>query len=1183
MNEYRKGTTSKLFVSKPGSIDIEGTNGAQMALKMGADKQSYVQEMRIPWSFIYKNKPEIKAGEKFQLGVEFLWGGATGNGWPNHRYADNMQPGHTSREFFWSAIRTWGDCELVAKNNLPLRQYSNPADKPLGTIPVRLEIPADAEKFTIAIDNAEGTRVRNLAGDFIAGDFRVGKVAGNKQTVEVNWDGRDDAGNTVKPGTYKISGLSHKGLGAEYEMCFYNPGTPPWETADTTGSWGADHCGPLRLARAGDRVCVGYHDAEGGSGVMVLNNEGRKLWGEKRGASMLAADEQYTYAIPGFMGLKRVPLYRYKLTDGAYAAFVRDGKELPFELIIRDLFPEIPANKVSGVHGDVQHDITATGMAAGSKTIAIAIATQDKKGKLALLNKADAKPIRVLDTPVLDELTFDAKETLYTVSDGKVFTIDLGKGTLTPVATPGLAKAGAINIDLAGNLWVFDLGPDQQIKAYANGKQTNAIGKKGGRPLIGRYESDGMRSVTAVAADARGVIWAVEHHDYPRRVMAWDPKTGKLLKDLIGNTGYAGSGATLHETDPNKAYYGSMEFSLDRKNRTSKLEEIIWAADPSKDVDFIVRPQAALPHRFDAVIKGAKREYFFVPAGRDYEGHKLFMKRNGKWMPVAAISTAGELSGKMGYHGIVLKEPSGELAGLNAYDTVIWNDTNRDGILQRSECEILPATEKGTPKKRGRMPFSMRTCWGERMDTSDLSFYATGVIRHKPVDYTDDGAPIYSSKGIEKVFESKRIEQDFVPVPGTDTLLVLNWGKNATLDGYNKKTGKQLWTYPNPFDGVHGSHQATMPSPGMLIGPLKITGTADIGNGVGNIMHMRGNLGQDFLLTIDGLFIGAMFQDCRLPSLSLPSTEAELLGQPMEIFSQGGEPFNGWFGKHSDGKVRLTSGLPRQASMIMEVKGLDSVRRAAGSSITLTPDALLKADVFNQANAKAAAKAAEYKIAKIQGTPDDNAWKKAPPMAIRREGRAEQAAAQLLYNDTTLFVRWEMRNDKTPWFNNGKDWKRLFKSGDALDFQISGTPFAAQRKLDDKCTRILVANFENAPLAVLMKPKAAPGETKTPHQYSSPVITLDFDRVEKCAQVEIKLEKRADGCRAVVAIPFSVLGFKPVSGAAFAGDLGFISSDAAGIENTARTYWSNQNTNLVNDLPNEAQLTPAHWGKLTFE
>ena len=41
-------------------------------------------------------------------------------------------------------------------------------------------------------------------------------------------------------------------------------------------------------------------------------------------------------------------------------------------------------------------------------------------------------------------------------------------------------------------------------------------------------------------------------------------------------------------------------------------------------------------------------------------------------------------------------------------------------------------------------------------------------------------------------------------------------------------------------------------------------------------------------------------------------------------------------------------------------------------------------------------------------------------------------------------------------------------------------------------------------------------------------------------------------------------------------------SDATGLINTARTYWANPHTNLVNDEPLEAWLYPATWGQIIF-
>ena len=61
------------------------------------------------------------------------------------------------------------------------------------------------------------------------------------------------------------------------------------------------------------------------------------------------------------------------------------------------------------------------------------------------------------------------------------------------------------------------------------------------------------------------------------------------------------------------------------------------------------------------------------------------------------------------------------------------------------------------------------------------------------------------------------------------------------------------------------------------------------------------------------------------------------------------------------------------------------------------------------------------------------------------------------------------------------------------------------------------------------------------------------------------------------------IGLKPRKGKSFIGDIGFITSDNDGMINTARIYWSNKKTNLVNDLPSEAWLYPKSWGRLSFK
>ncbi len=464
---------------------------------------------------------------------------------------------------------------------------------------------------------------------------------------------------------------------------------------------------------------------------------------------------------------------------------------------------------------------------------------------------------------------------------------------------------------------------------------------------------------------------------------------------------------------------------------------------------------------------------------------------------------------------------------------------------------------------------------------------ARGLARYRPVGFTAGGAPQYGLASIERLDIGDH--GTLVPVPEEDLLLCLSWkgyGGPTRLAGIDTKKVIERWTYPNPYPGVHGSHRATMPEPGLLIGPLKIAGVVRVNDEVGRVFLMRGNLGQDFLMTTDGVYVDAMFQDGRLPGMSLPGKESQLVGMPMEAFSNGGEPFNGWFGKQDDGVTRLTVGFPRQAAMILTVKGLESIKRFTSMQIRLDAHMLTRLSDDNRRRearrARAAAKVYTVKKAgRISIDGDGKDWDRIPGLRIIREGSPNTGTVRLAYDAKSVYVLFEV-DDPTPWRNEGKDFARLFKTGDAVDVQLSPSGNALRDPADGDM-RIVIADFNRRPTAVLMKAKDRSAPAGLKKSYTSPVGTKSFDRVEVIGDATVKV--KAGGGRYVVeaAIPFAAIGFTPSRGAKLTGDFGFMSSDADGKVNVARTYWSNKHTNLVNDEPHEAWLYPHEWGRITFD
>lgn len=1194
VEKVKEGQDITLLTSKPGSVELG--EGVEMAFKADADGRGYVQEVRIPWNFLYKKTPEIAAGLTFRMGMEFFWGAAGESVWPVHRYADNLQPGETSREFFWTAKKAWGDVTLLDQGNVEVLSYIPEGAKLQGTIPIQIPLPASAKEFTVVIETPEGQRIRNL-GAQLNTELYSQSVKGDQRLVEVLWDGLDDQGKLVAPGKYQARGLSHEGLGADYVMSFFNPGTPPWETGPG-GSWGADHGSPGYAAAAGDWNIIGWHFAEGGSGIIGIAPDGLKKWGEKRGVEALAGDEKNVYFISSSWHLSG-NLCRLNKKDGAYKPFKLDGKERPFELPMADIFggaDKVPGRVISLASSGTQLALAMTG------------------GKIALLDAETAKLLKTIDAANPTAVAFGPKGELYALADGKLVAVNLESGALRPISTPGLnveAKKkveshasvpdivkkseplhpGTLAVDPQGFIGSYD-PIDKQVKFFSpEGKFEYAVGKKGGRPLRGDFDEQAMAAVSAVAVDKNGQVWVTENWEYPRRVSVWG-RDGKLIRDYIGNTGYAGTGAFLHDEDPTLAYYGPVEMKLDLAKHTWKVTKVLWVPGEGEHFDVPTKTHTH-PHRFSRTVNGKKREFMFSPPMRASQPYVVFMEGDQGWRPVAAIGLVGQLSGEVEEKDAkVIRQPEGEFAGHDAWDGYFWNDLNGDGKVQIKEVTFVPVETPTKIGERGKFPIPYLSGWGTRMAPEDLSFVVNGVARYVPIRYTDEGAPVYGPQSIKKLDAPGKGSGDFVPNLADNEIIGLRWEDNfgtRGLYGFNADTGKELWSYPNPFPGVHGSHRAPMPQPGLLIGPLKILGVAALPNQNGHVFGLRGNLGQDFYFTTDGLMIGTVFQDGRLPTLALPAKEEQLFGAPMETYGGGGEPFTGWFGGHSDGKFRLISGLPRQAAMILEMNGFDRIKRFTGPTFEVTAKQLAAAVEANDARATAAKQSAErrYTIVKVaQPLPIDGQgadWKSIPALTIQSPASGFKGKAQIAYDAETLYLAVNVE-DPSPWKNEGVDFTRLFKTGDAVDIQLAvasaAKPDREQPAKGD--LRVVLANLNKKPAAVLMQPVNPSAPDSVKKSYTSPVGSKDFDEVRILPDARVAMQKIGNGYRLEAAIPLKELGLAPKAGTEIRGDVGFISSDADGRINTARTYWANEATNLVNDEPFESWLSPAKWGTFTF-
>jgi hypothetical protein len=120
---------------------------------------------------------------------------------------------------------------------------------------------------------------------------------------------------------------------------------------------------------------------------------------------------------------------------------------------------------------------------------------------------------------------------------------------------------------------------------------------------------------------------------------------------------------------------------------------------------------------------------------------------------------------------------------------------------------------------------------------------------------------------------------------------------------------ERLWTYPNPFGDVHGSHKAPAPRRGHYVGSLELTHSAPLDNDRGWVFHVTGNMGQHFLFTTDGLYLSELFSDSRTGA----GNPAEYRrGMNLDKTSFGQEGWGGYFWRFTRRNLPLTPLHPRQ-------------------------------------------------------------------------------------------------------------------------------------------------------------------------------------------------------------------------------------------------------------------------------
>jgi hypothetical protein len=1109
--------------------------GAEMAFLKDPDGRGYVQEMKIPWPLVTDKKVPA-AGDRFCCGVELLWGEAD---WPVHRYADNLAEGATSREFFWTAKDAWGPVILEAKGGLSLPpapwDRAVAEEKPEGPVAIAYDLPADA-RVTLALDDASGRRVRNLLA---AAERKKGRQ------TEL-WDGLDDAGEPVEPGTYSVKGLAHDGLHVTYVTSFASPGRPGWGTADGKGAFYGDHTAPQAVACGpGDRLALACPMGEAGQHLIGVDLDGRRQWGLANrvafggGRISLATDGTILWIANGDDRKPgRFTIWRCDLKTGSYAPWKRKGPDGK-DVLDLEIAP-----------ADGTRHCRAIAWRAGALAVLVA---GDRRILLLDPETGDvAKELKEMPDGMAGCAW--AKDGALLVSAGAaLYTVDPATGACTK-RIDGLDEPQGVAVDAAGQIYIAQRGRKQCVAVFdAAGNKIRDIGKPGGRPEPGRYDENAMRNPAQIAIDSRGRLWVTEETVQPKRTSVWGPD-GRLALDLAGTTGYA-AGGIVNPFDTARAFSERVEYRIDAAAQSftplSSLPDALGTG-----MEMICK-----------IARAGGREYAQARStARDAGMVKIYLRLpDGAWRHVAEWGNVGQ--------GKSIDDPGhrewnakfrGPLWDGSFGKAFLWVDTNDDGQAQRGEIELRDA-------RLGRY------YWGQAMgDDLTVAEPLSGqdaFLLFKPQGFTPGGAPRYRFDAAE-IVRPVHGGEGMLAV-GRDGRLYLNQSPLTGLD----RTGKTLWTYPSGYVSVHGSHRAPAAAPGLLIGPSSIYGTAFVSPEIGELFYLNGNLGQNFLFTEDGLWVQSLYRDCRgwfdVPAQATP-------GMSCDAMTAGGESFGGGFCKAADGRYYTVGG--GTAAVVMEVTGLDSLRRF-GLRVTVTEKDVAAARELKIARlARKTATRAHVVRAAAKPLPSDGdlaAWAMEQGALEIKAGSHTVGRVKGAYDDASLYIAWQV-SDGSPLQNAGQDERLMFITGDGVDLMLRTDPAAKGDAPQKGDLRLLLTVKGGKPFAVLYEAVVPGTKAEDRAAFSSPWRTVAFDRV-RVVEIPLALKPARGGYAVTAAVPLRLLGLETLKGKTLRGDFGILASDSAGRECTARHYWANPATNNTNDVPDEAMLVPPLWGQIRFE
>ena len=675
----------------------------------------------------------------------------------------------------------------------------------------------------------------------------------------------------------------------------------------------------------------------------------------------------------------------------------------------------------------------------------------------------------------------------------------------------------------------------------------------------------------SIAFGPDGKLWVTEDRWCPKRIHAWDLDKNIVVYEKFGVPHYGGTGAAFDPLSQNNWIGLGCRWELDLDGKSARPTHVLAVDDAHfgkyHPLNYrIVRQDGRtflIGYGMITTVSIVHPDGSIQDCAALSNTHHFSYGCN--WEPPQAYVDAfyerwpqqrkNEKPGRKGEG-----KPYAQRGGA-----VLWIDRNHDTIPQKEEFEFSDEAVRFDG-----------TSWGHRNIGLTLKFPVlvgeqVKVVSLVPNGFTAEGAPNYPT-----LAEAIQQAVDIPLTPGYQRHSAAThddrFGRFVLLsepemNAYDA-SGKHLWSFPNQWCGVHGSHNAPLPEPGVMQGTLFFLGMAPFDDQA-DVFFLNGNHGRCFLLTSDGLYLDEMFRDVRVSYVN-------------DAYRLGGEIFSGYFGKSAENGqyyVQIEHGSYR----LFGISGLNEAVRSEGN-LTVTKKQVDAAEQKSLRRLAEEKKGKQAILAQAKTPPtidgDLKEWKEAPIVAWDQQ-RKFPVKVWGSWDEQNLYLAYRV-DDVSPFVNQGRTWSNLFATGDTVDFQFAVDATANARRNSpvpgDK--RLMIAPFEGKPTVVLYEHRKPGGQN--PIEFTSPWRGEKVDNVEQVVGAEVAVKEFQGGYTVEIKLPLKALAWKIEPGTIYRGDFGVTYGDPEGHDTQLRSYWANPSTMLVDDIPGEIMLHPMMWGEIRF-